>query len=62
MKNKELFKLIENKKETKNIFRSAEQKVSSPLRGQLVRFLHTNLNNSKDIFKGFSRFEPKDLQ
>jgi hypothetical protein len=62
MKNKELFKLIENKKETKGIFRASEQKVSSPLKGQMLKFLHMNLGNQKDIFKGFSRFEPKDLQ
>lgn len=62
MKDKKTFKLIENKKDSKKIFKNPEQKSSDPIKKQMVKFLHQNLTEDKDIFKSFFRFKPKDLQ
>lgn len=62
MKDKKLFKLIENQKDSKKVFRNLEQKASDPIKKQMVKFLHQNLCEEKDILKGFFRFKPKDLQ
>ena len=62
MKDKKPFKLIENKKDSKKIFKNSEPKISDPIKKQMVKFLHQNLAEEKDIFKGFFRFKPKDLQ
>lgn len=60
MKNKKILKLIEAKQELRNIF--AESKVSSPIKRQMAKFMHLNLLERNDIFKGFSRFKPEDLK
>jgi hypothetical protein len=53
--------LIENKNDSKKIFRNLEEKASDPIKRKMVKFLHQNLCEEKDIFKGFFRFKPKDL-
>jgi hypothetical protein len=62
MKDKKLFKLIENKKDSQKIFKNSEPKISDPIKKHMVKFLHQNLSEEKNIFKGFFRFKPKDLQ
>lgn len=63
MKDKKPFKLIENKKNSsKKTFVNLEEKSSDPIKKQLVKFLHQNLFEEKDIFKSLFRLKPKDLQ
>lgn len=62
MKDKKIFNLIENKKESKKIFRNLEQKSTDPIKRQMVKFLHQNLAEENDVLRGFFRFKPKDLQ
>jgi len=60
--NKKLFKLIENKKEPKNIFKNTIQKTSDPIKKQMVKFLHQNLISEQETLKSFFKFKPRDLQ
>ena len=62
MDDKKILKLIEKHKESKNIFKKAQNKISSPIKSQLVNFVQNNLSTSQDILPSFSRFKPKDLK
>lgn len=62
MNDKKILKLIEKHKESKNIFKKTESKVSSPMQSQMVKFVQLSLSANKDILPGFSRFKPEDLK
>ena len=62
MNDKKILRLIETHKESKNIFRNSETKISSPIKSQMVKFMHLNMESKKDILPGFMRFKPEDLK
>lgn len=62
MNDKKMLKLIETHKESKNIFKKTENKISSPIKSQMVKFIQHNLTSNKEVLPGFSKFKPKDLK
>ncbi len=62
MNDKKISRLIEKHKETKNIFRKAENSMSLPVKSQMTRFVRFNIESGKEILPGFSRFKPEDLR
>jgi len=62
MNDKKILNLIETHKESKNIFKNSDARISSPIQAQMLKFMHLNIDARKNVLPGFSRFKPEDLK